>query len=90
MGEDEAVALKIMLIKYRGVFAEHDMDLGDFTAVKHVINSKDARHVKQRPRLTPLAFEGKEKNTLNTFGRGYYFQGCFRVGVFYSVGYEEG
>ena len=27
VGEDEAVALK--LLKYRGVFAEHDMDLGD-------------------------------------------------------------
>ena len=30
VGEDEAVALKLLLIKYRGVFAEHDMDLGDF------------------------------------------------------------
>ena len=29
-GEDEAVALQLLLIKYRGVFAEHDMDLGDF------------------------------------------------------------
>ena len=36
VGEDEAVALKLLLIKYRGVFAEHDMDLGDFSAVKHV------------------------------------------------------
>ena len=30
VGEDEAVALKLLLIKYRGGFAEHDMDLGDF------------------------------------------------------------
>ena len=58
VGEDEAVALKLLLIKYRGVFAEHDMDLGDFSAVKHVIDTRDARPVKQRPRRTPLAFEG--------------------------------
>ena len=86
VGEDEAVALKLLLIKYRGVFAEHDMDLGDFSAVKHVIDTRDARPVKQRPRRTPLAFEGEEKNTFKTFGRGYYFQGCFRMGVTYSVG----
>ena len=59
VGEDEAVALKLLLIKYRGVFAEHDMDLGDFSAVKHVIDTRDARPVKQRPRRTPLAFEGE-------------------------------
>ena len=58
VGEDEAVALKLLLIKYRGVFAEHDMDLGDFSAVKHVIDTRDARPVKQRLRRTPLAFEG--------------------------------
>ena len=70
VGEDEAVALKLLLIKYRGVFAEHDMDLGDFSAVKHVIDTRDARPVKQRPRpvkqrprRTPLAFEGEEKKT---------------------------
>ena len=36
VGEDEAVALKLLLIKYRGVFAEHDMDLGDFSAEKNM------------------------------------------------------
>ena len=61
VGKDEAVALKLLLIKYRGVFAEHDIDLGDFSAVKHVIDTRDARPVKQRPRRTPLAFEGEEK-----------------------------
>ena len=60
VGEDEAVALKLII--NRGVFAEHDMDLKDFSAVKHVIGTKDARPVKQRPCRTPLAFEGEEKN----------------------------
>ena len=59
--EEEEVALKLMLIKYGGVFAEHDMDLGDFSAVKHVIDTKDARPVKQRRHRMPLAFEGEEK-----------------------------
>ena len=63
VGEDEAVTLKLLLIKYRGVFAEHDMDLGGFAAVEHVIDTRDARPVKQRPRRTPLAFEGGGENT---------------------------
>ena len=32
------MALKLLLIKYRGVFAEHDIDVGNFSAVKHVID----------------------------------------------------
>ena len=51
-GKDEAVALKLMFIKYRGVFVEHAMDLGNFSVVKHVIDTNDARPVKQRPRRT--------------------------------------
>ena len=65
--EDEAVALKLLLIKYRVLFAEHDIDLIDFSAVKHVIDTKDARPVKQRPHQTPLAFEGDEKKTLKNY-----------------------
>ena len=60
--EHEAVALTLLLIKYRGFFAEYDIDLEDFLAVKHVIDTKDARPVKQRPRLTPLAFEGENEH----------------------------
>ena len=64
VGEDEAVALKLLLIKYRGVFAEHDMDLGVFSVVKHVIDTWDARPVKQGSCRTPLAFEGEERKHL--------------------------
>ena len=78
VGEDEAVALKLLLIKYRGVFAEHDMDLGDFSAVKHVIDTRDARPVKQRSCRTPLAFEGEEKNTLKNFWTRVLFPGVFQ------------
>ena len=75
VGEDEAVALKFLLIKYRGVFAEHDMDLGDFSAVKHVIDTRDARPVKQRPRQTPFAFEGEEKKHLKILDAGIISRG---------------
>ena len=86
MGADETMALKLLLIQYRGVFAEHDMDLGDFSVVKHVIDAKDERPVKQRPRRTPLAFEGEEKKHLKNFWTRVLFPGCFRMGVSYSVG----
>ena len=41
------------------------MDLEDCSAVKHVIDTKDARPVKQRPCRTPLAFEREEKKLLD-------------------------
>ena len=75
VGEDEAVALKLLLIKYRGGFAEHDMDLGDFSVVKHVIDTRDARPVKQRPGRTPLTFEGRRENT---FWTRVLFPGVFQ------------
>ena len=81
VGEIEAVALKLLLIKYRGVFAEHDMDLGDFSSVKHAIDTRDVRPVKQRPRRTPLAFEGEEENTLKNFWKRVLFPGVFQNGL---------
>ena len=80
VGEDEAVALKLLLIKYRGIFAEHDIDLEDFSAVKHVIDTRDARPVKQRPHRMPLAFEGEEKNTLKNIWTRVLFPGVFQNG----------
>ena len=75
--EDEAAALNILLIKYIYIFAEHGMDLRYFSAVKHVIDTKDAHPVKQTPRRTPLAFEGEEKkkNTLFFLDAGIISRG---------------
>ena len=39
------MALKVLLIKYSRVFAEHDMDLGTFSVIKHVIDTRDVRPV---------------------------------------------
>ena len=78
VGEDEAVALKLLVIKYNGVVAEHDTDFGDFSAVKHVIDTRDARPVKQRPRQTPLAFEGRRKKHRKNFWTRVLFPGVFQ------------
>ena len=80
VGEDEAVALNLLLIKYRGGFAEHDMDLRDFSAVKHVIDTKDVRPVKQRQRRTPLAFEEEEKIIFENFWVRVLFPGVLQSG----------
>ena len=58
VGEDEAVALKLLLIKYREIFAEHDMDLGDFSAIKHVLLNRDCVGCH-------LLLRGRRKNILN-------------------------
>ena len=63
------------------------MDLGDFTAIKHVIDTRDARPVKQRPCRTPLAFEGEDKKHIKKLlDASIISRGCFRMGVPYSVG----
>ena len=81
VGEDGAVALKLLLIKYRGVFAEHEMDLEHFfSAVKHDIDTRDARPVRQRPCRMPLAFEVEEKKHLNNFWTRVLFPGVFQNG----------
>ena len=70
--EDETVALKLLLINYRG----------DFLAVKqkHVIDTKDARPVKQKLCRTPLALEGEEKNTFKNFWMWVLYPGVFQNG----------
>ena len=57
------------------------MDLGDFSSVKHVIDTRDARPVKQRPRRMPVAFEGEEeKDTFKNFWTRVLFPGVFQNG----------
>ena len=56
------------------------MDLGDISTVKHVIDNRDARPVKQRPRRTPLAFEGEYKNNFKNFWTRVLFPEVFQNG----------
>ena len=54
---DEAVRL---LTEFADVFATSDLDLGNFDALEHQIDTADAKPVKQRMRRTPTVFRGEE------------------------------
>ena len=64
LNEEQARSLRGVLVRFKGVFAKHDMDLGNFSAVKHKIDVGGAKPVHYRPRRTPLAFENEEKEHL--------------------------
>ena len=64
LNPEERKKLKSLLIEYRDVFAKHDLDLGCLTTVKHKIDTKDATHVKQKMRRTPLGFQEHEQKHL--------------------------
>ena len=55
-----------LLMTHAGVFAEDDLDLGTFTAVKHVIDTGEASPIKHKLRRTPLHFAKEEEEHLNT------------------------
>jgi hypothetical protein len=42
-----------LIVQYEDVFAKNDLDLGKFTAIKHKINTGNARPIKQSARRTP-------------------------------------
>ena len=57
------VAQKAMdlIVDYNDVFATSDMDLGEFTAIEHRIETDNATPVKQRMCRTPAVFEEEEE-----------------------------
>ena len=54
---DERSALKKFLIKYANIFAKSDADLGRTSIVKHTIDTKDVRPLKEPPRRVPYHME---------------------------------
>ena len=56
--------LKQLLIRRQGAFARHKLDLGNFSEIKHEIDTGFAAPVKQRVRPTPRGFEGEEKKCI--------------------------
>ena len=50
-----------LIVDYSDVFATSDMDLGEFTAIEHRIETDNATPVKQRMRRTPAVFEEEEE-----------------------------
>ena len=63
---DEAIAL---VKEYADIFARSDLDLGEFTALNHCIDTDAGRPVKQRMRRTPTVLQGEEEGHLDKFSR---------------------
>ena len=62
----QSCQLAELFISYYDIFAKNDTDLGCFDAVKHKIDTGDARPIKQRMRRTPLGFESEEEKHLRS------------------------
>ena len=56
--------LKRLLYEYEDIFAESDLDLGDFTESSHIIDTGDALPVKCGLRRTPIHFVQEEDKLL--------------------------
>ncbi|XP_053400393.1 uncharacterized protein LOC128557241 [Mercenaria mercenaria] len=65
LSEEQQQQLAQLLIEYQDVFAQDEFDLGNFTAMEHVIETGNAEPVKQRMRRTPVCFAGEEEAHLN-------------------------
>ncbi len=61
---EQADILAGLLCEFADVFARHDLDLGEFTAIQHRIRTVDDNPVKLRMRRTPLGFEKEEEKHL--------------------------
>ena len=61
----EQLKLKELLIEFADVFSQHDLDIGCYERIKHTIDTKDARPIRQRMRRTPFNFQAEEEKHLN-------------------------
>ena len=64
LNESERTSLENLLKHFADVFSSHEFDLGNFTAIEHVIKTRDAKPIKQRFRRTPTCFVGEEEKHL--------------------------
>ena len=62
LSNDEFRELKKVICSYQEVFAAHVFDIGTFQEIKHKIDTRDARPIKQRMRRTPIQYVGEEKD----------------------------
>ena len=53
-----------ILTEYQSAFSVDDTDLGCFSAIKHSIDTQDAKPIRQRMRRTPLGFQEEEEKHL--------------------------
>jgi hypothetical protein len=55
--ESQQLEFKSLLIDFKDTFSVSDSDIGCFGAIKHTIDTGDARPIRQPMRRTPLGFE---------------------------------
>lgn len=67
--------------QYSDVFAVSNLDLGEFTAIEHHIETGEARSVKQRMRRTPTVIQRGGRGSLRPYAdRGGYTTVYVRLG----------
>lgn len=59
--DDETLLAAELLSEFSDIFAENDIELGCFSAIKHTIDTQGAPPIRKRMRRTPLGFENEEK-----------------------------
>ena len=64
LSNSEADQLGNLLVKFQGVFAKHDMDLGCMPDIVHRIDTGESKSFREGMRRTPLGFEMKEEKNL--------------------------
>ncbi|XP_077869142.1 uncharacterized protein LOC144360123 [Saccoglossus kowalevskii] len=57
----ETEQLRLILCSYKDAFAVDDFDLGNFSAIKHRIDTSDSNPIKQHLRRTPRCFVQEEE-----------------------------
>ena len=65
LSDAELSSLKHLLNEYSDVFADNDLDLGEFSAISHSIDTGEASPVKCGLRRTPIHFVQEEDKLLN-------------------------
>ena len=63
-GQQECEEVTKLLVEFQDTFSKGSTDLGLTSLTEHVIDTKGATPIKQRPRRTPRAFEGEDKAAL--------------------------
>ena len=65
LSREQQSEFRELLKKHSSVFASSDLDLGEFSAVEHTIETGQAAPIKQKMRRTPIHFVGEEKKHLD-------------------------
>ena len=61
LNDRECKQLADLLIEYQNVFSSDEFDLGHIKNMEHVIETGDAKPIRQRMRRTPVCFVGEEE-----------------------------